>query len=75
MLKYIQDYPIFANHYFNVTSMHAESYGRERYVINAHEAMKLTLAAYALGGGQRIRHKDGTLGYAAKAEYLILNLR
>ncbi len=66
---FIQDYPLFANHYLNITAAHEEGEqpaGNE--VTRAHNLMKLTIATHALAGAMRT-----TTGRQATAELLIIN--
>ena len=66
---FIQDYPLFVNHYLNITAAHPE--GKQAggsNVSRAHNLMKLTIATHALAGAMRT-----TTGRQKTAEILIIN--
>lgn len=69
LLNFIQDYPIFANHYMNITVEHPEDQNSSVLdIAGAHRLMKLTIIVHALVGGSRT-----TTGRQDIAEILILN--
>lgn len=76
LLKMLQDYPAFTNHYANITASHPAKDDDEPSSIdvsNAHRLMRLTIATYALAGGLLGERKDGTIAYGKKAEILLIN--
>lgn len=75
-LKMLQDYPVFANHYINVTSEHARGgvFPFADDVKKMHQAMKVMIAAYALAGGLYGRNEQtGEIGHSQKAELFLVN--
>lgn len=73
--NFIQDYPVFANHYLNVTA----NIGRpdrpnSNILMLAHNTFKLTLALHALMGGVIVQQKGAsTLSRSEKADVFIVN--
>lgn len=74
LLKMLQDYPNFANHYANITAAHPGGISPKEDVINqAHDLMKMTLGAYAIAGGVYGRDESGAVGHSDQAEILLVN--
>lgn len=74
MLNMIQDYPIFANHYFNLMA----NAGRHdpftgSILQQAHEVMKLTIALKAFAGGLQAADASGNTFKTQQAELFIVN--
>ena len=75
-LNFLQDYPIFANHYLNITA----NLGRLAFdqapsglIKQAHEEMKMTIALHALTGNVWGQSAGGAIGKTAQAEILVVN--
>lgn len=73
-INFLQDYPVFANHYMNIMA----NIGRSDPFIGsilqqAHEAMKLTIALKALVGGVLTADAQGNISRNAQAEILVVN--
>lgn len=78
LLKYLQDYPVFANHYLNITARGEATDGGEpgkSLYENAHNTMLLTVAFHALSGGlwAQLKKGDKTVGRSSSAPYFIVN--
>lgn len=74
ILKYIQDYPDFANHYFNITAHHDDKRVDGSLLNDAHEALKMTVGLHALAGGTwGSQTKGGELSKEKMAEVFIVN--
>ena len=77
LLKMLQNYPTFTNHYANITAAHPakdDEKPRSIDVAEAHRLMKLTIAAHSLAGGLLGERKsDGTIVKSKKAEILLVN--
>lgn len=77
LLKMLQDYPIFTNHYANITVAHPakdDDKPSSIDVAEAHRLMRLTIAAHALAGGLLGKRKDnGAIEHSQKAEILLVN--
>lgn len=76
-LIFLQDYPVFANHYLNVMAEHnnpgetAQPSASD--IQKAHDTMKMTIALHALTGGVWGSNKDGSASKSDSAEILIMN--
>lgn len=75
LITYIQDYPVFANHYLNVTANIHRSWDRapKNIIHQAHEALKMTIALHALTGNLWAQKKDGAVFKTGTAEIFIVN--
>lgn len=77
LLKMLQDYPTFANHYANITAKHTasdDSRPTADILSKAHNAMRMTIGAYALAGGMYGADKNNNfIGHSKKAEILLIN--
>lgn len=74
LLNFVQDYPTFANHYFNLMA----NVGRHdpfagSILQQAHEVMKLTIALKALAGGVQAADSSGNTFKTQQAELFIVN--
>lgn len=76
ILNFLQDYPIFTNHYLNITA----NLGRLAFdkapnelIKKAHEEMKMTIALHALTGGVWGQSAGGSINKTAQAEILVIN--
>lgn len=77
ILKYIQMYPIFANHYLNIMVSHAIGGPSNSLMIDAHNTMKSTIGVGALQGGllsaSKEGYKKGLFKAGPKAEIFVVN--
>ena len=74
-LNFLQDYPVFANHYLNIVSTHEDGLSPSGYALDAaHDIMKLTIALHALTGGVWGMDKDKTkFSKSDSAEIFVIN--
>ena len=75
LITYIQDYPVFANHYLNVTANIHRGWDRapRDMIQKAHETLKMTIALHALTGKLWAQFSDGSVSQTAQAEIFIVN--
>lgn len=74
LLKYLQDYPEFANHYLNLTTIHAIGGPSGTLLEQAHRTMLLTIALGALMGASQGRQVNSDKFMSlSQAELLIIN--
>lgn len=73
ILKYAQDYPIFTNHYLNITADHLDGGFNSQIEEKAHNLMKMTIGVGALAGGILQKNKDGSIRHGQMAEIFIVN--
>lgn len=76
LLKYIQDYPEFVNHYLNITARIGVIEGGEpgySTYRKAHNTMLLTIAMRALSGGVMALDNNGQSFRSAQTPYIIVN--
>lgn len=73
-INFLQDYPVFANHYMNIMANIGRSDPFTGSILQqAHEAMKLTIAMKALAGGVLTADAQGNISRNAQAEILVVN--
>lgn len=75
ILKLIQDYPKFVNHYLNITAVPSDQKdiaSRRNYITEANIVLKLTMALKALVGGIW-KVKDGNISRSQTAEMFVVN--
>lgn len=73
-INFLQDYPVFANHYMNIMANIGRSDPFTGSILQqAHEAMKLTIALKALAGGMLTADASGNISRNAQAEILVVN--
>lgn len=73
-INFLQDYPVFANHYMNIMANIGRSDPFTGSILQqAHEAMKLTIALKALAGGVLTADASGNISRNAQAEILVVN--
>lgn len=80
IIKYLQLYPIFGNHYLNITAVNdndlsKNSGGRFAAQKSMHEQLLKLIAFHALTGGLLGRFADGRIHRTPVADVLILNRR
>ena len=74
ILKFLQMYPEFANHYLNVTAVNNASRNRPAQLLQeAHNTLKYTLALHALAGGMIGKNKSGQVGTSELSELFVVN--
>lgn len=73
ILKRLQGYSYFANHYLNISATHADSNASSHLIQAAHDAMKLTVAVHALIGGELGTYADGSVRRGDRAQLFIVN--
>lgn len=73
ILSFIQDYPVFANHYLNVTANHNDKHPSGSLLDQAHETLKQTIALHALAGGTWGKKKDQDFSREEMAEVFVVN--
>lgn len=74
MVTYVQDYPIFANHFLNVAGNIGRSDRAPTIDLRAaHDAMKFTIALHALVGGLWAQNESGNVFKTEMAELFIIN--
>lgn len=73
ILKYIQDYPDFSNHYLNITATHEDRDPNANIIYLANEATKLTIALSALRGGLLAKDADGNFIRGELAQIFVVN--
>lgn len=73
-INFLQDYPVFANHYMNIMANIGRSDPFTGSILQqAHEVMKLTIALKALAGGLLGADDSGNISRSAAAEIFVVN--
>ena len=73
ILSFIQDYPVFANHYLNVTADHNDKHPSSSLLDQAHETLKQTIALHALAGGTWSKKRGQDFSREKMAEVFVVN--